>query len=572
MNYHHLSPEQQSAVRHPAAKLVIIAGPGSGKTTVLSNRIIHQIETDIFSALDVAAVTFTNSAGSQLAQRIDELRPGTKLGYIGTIHGLALRMLERHGALIGYRAGIAVIDDDQARDALRDMAELIGHAKLSTSKLVATRDMLGTDARLMKPMTPEALVVASYYKRLHANNATDYRGLISEATRALQKVEARSFYVLHIDEAQDMSRSDWGFLRLLLPHDGMLTLVGDPDQAIFAFRGGDMRQFIEIANGAGVERVYLETNYRSDRAICDAAQNLIEHNKARIAKRTVPASTGFGTLEMMEPAENEETEAGNIFTKIAFMLSKAEAKPEQIAVLARTNEIAKRLREIAEIYDVPVERVESVEETPGWPFARACIELLATPRNDLVAEHFVVLRDGKEVAQKMRAKAALLQKPISEVYFAGALPASTVSDLAAYVAARFGAHPQSANRIARICESLPPDSTISDVVLALRIEKQTEERGKGVAVTTMHAAKGREWPIVFLAGMEQETIPGKSAKVDPEEERRVAYVAITRAEHALFISQARKRNVTFSRVNRYPTSPSIFTLEMMKALPEPAGV
>lgn len=567
-----LTTHQHAVVYANAKRLLIIAGAGSGKTMTIVHRVARLV-IEGCDPVNICIVTFTNQAGQEIARRLTDFLPDAKLGYVGTIHGLCLRLLTKYGALIGYQPNIAVLDEDHADALLFDMADLIGYSKLSKTKIRDARDTYGSESlhrhrELETHLSGELTVAAAYYKRLKQGNAIDYRGLLSEAARLLSIVPDDSavgralFDHLLVDEFQDVCDHDVNVFDLLRAENH--CYVGDPDQAIYGFRGGKVNHILELAESEEWTVVRLEDNFRCDEAICNAAQTLIARNVGRVPKVTRSATGIKGAVIVMPQAGNDVQEAAQICASVQESFKEGGIQPTEIAILARTNVAVNDIRAIAMGYDFPIEKVPTDDEqTPGWKFCRACVEMLACPSNDMAMEYWLGLRyaDKGEKARQLRAAAITAQKSIAEIFFIGGAPKVTLETIQTELIHN-GVHHEAVLRTSAILATLTQDATVADLSLAMRHQVGIEQKRNGVTITTMHAAKGREWKIVYLAGMEQQVIPGTSKNTDTEEERRVCYVAATRAKHVLLISVAANRRQGFGLRKPVPHTPTQFIVEM----------
>lgn len=563
-----LNRPQLAIVEAPTDEsMLVLAGPGSGKTTVLVRRILFLLAQGV-DPKRICVVTFTNQAAREMERRLamglDQL---PKLGYIGTIHGLCLMLLRDHGDIRSWKRGIAVLDDEQSSAILRETADWIGYQKLAMSKIIEARDEYGSLAEAQPNRTPALIAVAHYYRKLRAQQAIDFRGLLSEG---LEILKARTswpsplFTHLLVDEYQDCTDEDVAIFQSL----GAEThfMVGDPDQAIYSFRGGDIFHIIAAAQKQGRSVRKLELNYRSAPPICAQAQSLIKHNKERVDKATLPVVNAFTEATVSRRIlSNDAAEAATIANEISEAIDKG--KPaEEIAVLARTNAIADKLRKMFHAFGIRTEANVAMKEMEGWNLGRAILGLLAAPLSDLAVMQFLRLLEGKDYVAKIQREASLAKTTVARIFHRGEpdpkLFSGDLADLPAALA-NYGCDP---DVLAQLCEfakdQLPQTGAdLNDLIMALRQQRARERRGDGVAVLTMHAAKGREWDTVYIAGLEDEVIPGHSAK-DIEEERRLLFVAITRAERHLILSQAHARQTAFPPFASVPHSPSRFLVEL----------
>lgn len=566
--------EQRAAIERPidAPLTIVAAGPGSGKTSVLVGRVAYLISNGVRTDA-ICVVTFTNQAAREMAERLAELiGPETRVGYIGTIHGLCLRLLQRFGAVVGYNGGsVAVVDEEQSAIILRDLARLTGHGKLPVSRLLGARDGYGTNARRARPLTKEATVVAHYYRHLQVRRAIDFRGLLSLGEDLLRKLTPREhgFTHLMVDECQDTSFDDWGVFVALRAFSAFY--VGDADQAIYGFRGGRVESMVALADAHPDTVIRLETNWRCGEAICEGAQRLIERNKCRVAKQIVSADGAEPDCVEVCGCDSAVSENIRILESVTAYIRHG-SKPFELAVLARTNAIADDIRHFLQAASVPVEANIILDEVPGWKYARVVLDFLAAPDSEWAVENLIEARGGNKALCDLRRQAALNRTSAAELYFRGSpwlnsLREFSLGELPATLA-RFGCEPTAIEAAVELVarHRAPGDqASLTDILVDLRWERARERRGNGVAVLTMHSAKGREWPVVFLAGLEQEVIPGRVKDADMEEERRLFFVALTRAKRTVHCSYARQRAQPFAPRQMVAHTPSQFIAEALGA-------
>jgi len=589
MKIEQATPAQREAITTDAEDVVALAGPGSGKTATLVARIARLFESGVPPS-EIAVMTFTNAAARELAERIDaalsaDPRPcrenpeAPALGFIGTLHAFALRMLKEHGAAGGYGDRIALISPESATDLLASKAKTLG-CKSSMKHLLQIK---AEGPRKDRLYDLNDLVVRSYLDDMRTAGIVDYDGLLMEFERLLQD-EAFSYEIgkrfsfLFVDEVQDSAPIDWRIYHSLPMR--WRFYVGDPDQAIYSFRGGRVDEMIEHAKQRGTLVIKLQENFRSREEICTAAQWLIEHNRSRLEKRTTSVRGAGGTVETWGPFENEGEEIAHVARTIKRLeepnaLDRPEAPwPFSVAVLGRTNAIIDGFRRQLPSLGVPVVETKRNKLPTDWMCARSFMELRVDPDNDALAFFYAIARQERDgVAPKLareRAHAwrkAAAAKGISlnseALHFTPIRnPQNAIEALTAEGASR-----ESRAIIAEKFRELPKGSSMLDLVLALSDVREyvSEEQGEGVHVLTIHAAKGREFDVVFLVGFEDEAIPGRAAKGDfpqdgIEEERRLAYVAITRARRELHISGTKTRSSEWSGVQ--PRHPSRFLAEI----------
>jgi DNA helicase-2/ATP-dependent DNA helicase PcrA len=607
----HFNDSQMDAITSESRRLCIIGGPGSRKTTTLLHRIKRLTTSGLVSPQYIALVTFTNNAARDMTERlnalldvsgreIDEHLKPVKLGYAGTIHGMCLRMLQMHGHHIGYRGGnfagkdgtgIAVLDDDAAYEILQSVAALLGYKKWSRTKLLEIRDQWGTTAIKERSgdwkqgWTPERTIVATYYTRLIANNATDFTGLVTETSRLLDANITPPWTHFFVDEYQDLSKREADIFGVQIPHkisdsDNTVTVIGDVDQAIYNWRGGDVECLRTFARDNPT--ITLELNYRSDRAICECANNLIRHNEHRVAKDTVPVSQNIGEVAFNTEYESDSHEIMGVGEQILKLINAGVCSSNDIAVLARSNAIVNDARQYVKALGLPIESNDLAPlaglDADEFNKLLTAVDMLATPRNDLAVYRWLkhqgpkpdhgnlASSTGEVDAEHIRRQAALTQRRMIDVIQKDfGLLFDTHQPLTVQQAAEMLHHLVLRGTfydfVEDVVATLPPDATVADLALALRRERFTGQHHEGVMVSTMHGAKGLEWKTVFVIALEQEVIPAN--RPDVEEERRLLYVACTRAKHLLVLSCANVRRESYGMKMPQLHKPSQFIAEML---------
>lgn len=578
MKHEQATAAQRAAIDSNSPELMAVAGPGSGKTATLVSR-IQRLVAGGTPHDAIVVLTFTNAAARELQERLgtvkahvngDESMPPIDVppvGFIGTLHSFALRCLREHGHHIGYDRGVSLIDPEAADDLLAETAKQMG-CKLSLKQLVELR---GAGRPTLKEYEFDVarITVRAFYDEMRAAGVVDYDALLSEFARLLETetgaaAVGASFLHLLVDEVQDSSPLDWKIYRALpIPNK---CYVGDPDQAIYGFRGGSVAEMVAAEESPAIEVVKLEENFRSCAEVCAAAQHLIEANRIRVQKVTRSVVGRGGGVELLEPAENAGHEIAVVAERIRSELT---AEPDaSIAVLARTNWIAAAFRKELPELGIPVVTQKLVALPDDWRTARALVEFLTDPQNDTVAYFYLIARfiaDGmKPAAARLAARGlrigagaagVALNQYAPQLRFDRVNEADTVLHVAGTQKISREARAIMADRLA----DLPNGATAAELSLSLAELRsyEKEDTAGNVRVMTVHASKGREFDVVFLVGLEEEVFPGKRAADDAaaiEEERRVAYVGATRARRALYLSFARTRPTAWKSIEAHRAS------------------
>lgn len=537
---------QTAAVESNANEIVLLAGPGSGKTTTLIGRILHRVTLGT-SPRSIVCITFTNAAADEMAARLPS---DVVLGYIGTLHGFALKHLQRFGRAIGYGERIALIGEEEGRALMEALARELKVSQSVDQLWEMKKNGRPREARLSR----DHLVVAAYFDKLKEQSTVDFDVLLTEF-RDLLKVSQPAvasfgveFAELYVDEFQDSGPVDFEIYDLL--PIARKFYVGDPDQSIYAFRGADVGGILRKAQKPGVHCIKLEENFRSLPAICEAAQRLIEVNAVRAAKKTISASAetwAESRVVVFPPCFSEASE----IEKVIEVLEREHADCEpphmrpdwsDMAILTRSNALAYQFREALKARRIPIAEPPRRNLPQSFPLLMATITFLMDPENNLHAEKYVRARLGKETAESQRRAAAA--KGVSINSLAMRYPQGITALEAPKWIGDIGLPGEAVMFVSEKLREMhaTADTTLAELALRLmQREEVTDERPAGVTVCTMHAAKGREWDVVILPAFEEEIIPSTRREANYPEERRLAYVALTRARHRVFITTAAER-------------------------------
>lgn len=658
-----MNDRQKQAVFTVNGPLLILAGAGSGKTTVLINRIANILrygdaynstylrddldENDIAACkayiengtplttesqehLSVSAcapwrimaITFTNKAAGELKDRLCAMLGETANDiWASTFHSTCARILRRDGERIGYSSHFTVYDTDDQRRLMKNiLKELDISEKNITPKSILNEISRAKDS-LISP-AEYALTVGddfrlkiisraytTYQKRLEDADAMDFDDLINKVVELFKKCPdvleyyQNRFRYLMVDEYQDTNHAQYTFVRMLAEKSGNLCVVGDDDQSIYKFRGATIENILSFENTfQNATVIRLEQNYRSTQNILDAANAVIEHNTERKGK-TLWTQNGTGAMIHLHTAENETDEAERI-TKIILDGVAAGRKFSDYAVLYRMNSqsltfernfaksgVPHRIiggtrfyerREIREmiaylsVINNPSDemRLRRIINTPKRSIGDRSVEVAAQIGQQTGETLFEVVSHAKDypalsrAANKMTLFAAQMQGLIElnndEEVTLGELYDELVERID-YLNFLKTDDPESAeDRAANVQELASnlrrfeeenPEGTLSDfleeVSLITGIDNY-DNNADSVVLMTVHSAKGLEFPVVFLPGMEENIFPGMASVYVPsevEEERRLAYVAITRAKEELYIFHAESRMI-FGMTNR----------------------
>jgi DNA helicase II / ATP-dependent DNA helicase PcrA len=610
-----LNPEQQAAVEHGDGPLMVLAGAGTGKTRVLVHRIARLIESGV-EPWAILAVTFTNKAAAEMRHRLRGLL-GSRADamWIGTFHATCARLLRRHASVVGLTKSFVIFDDDDQMKLVEKMLKETGLDEQISARTVLSRfdraKNRGVDPRSVKTGAFDDVIekiFPMYQAQLQKENAVDFNDLILKTLDLFKHEEtARSLGVrfrhVLVDEFQDTNRVQYDLVSKLAEATRNLTVVGDDDQSIYAWRGAEPRNLLDFDRDfPDATVVKLEQNYRSTQMILDAANGVISKNRDRHEKALWTDHSGGDQIEVYQ-AGDERGEAYFVAQSIRRMLDEGPYSPSDIAILYRTNAQSRVLEEHLRAARVPAKVVGAVSffERKEVKDVVAYLRLLGNPAADSAFERIVNvpargigdttvdrlrgaaragvgnLLDAAKLAgrgevagigpaprKKLLAFVELLDG-LRDVIAQGASVAETIIQVVdrSGLRAKLEADESSESRdrldnlaeLVTIASDFDEESDEPQTVdgflerIALTAPSDQSATGETVVLMTIHIAKGLEWPVVFLTGMEDGLFPslrereGVNEDAALEEERRLAYVAITRARHRLVFTHARTRRV-----------------------------
>lgn len=540
-----MNEQQLACVTSTANQVVVVASPGSGKTRTLIECVARRALRD--GPQTICCITYTNAGANEMRQRLHRVAPEDggpirDIGYIGTLHAFLLRLLRQNHRLAGLPAGVTVVDSEVRIALLEDLMESTGtRTPLKQIEAMIDRPKL-IEGRKGVSYTRDELVVVEYHRQLIRNGLLDLDALLHHGLALITKIKdtkaAWPFLHLFVDESQDSANIDFEIYRAMPVQTRFV--VGDPDQAIYGFRGGDVDNIVHLAQAHDWEKHQLEANYRCQDEIAKAAQRLIEHNEFRVKKGTY-ATTKGGTVGVRTYATPAE-ELNGVATEIVRFIDGASTPAwHDIAILARTNRRAKEFADTLRGQGLPV-ATDQLESLPvDWEIAKLVVAALAAPASDMVWLRLIRAVEGSDVAEAAKVSAAMGLKSVSAQIkdYDRRWREQTFSDLPGALLGR-----ESLARLKAAAAQLEEGGLwdLADLSVLLR----SGERGRGtptpgITVTTLHSAKGREWGLVFIVGCEEGEIPQARADTDIEECRRLLFVGMTRARHTLHLSYCEAR-------------------------------
>jgi len=631
-----LNDQQRKAVVYQGGPLLIVAGAGSGKTRVLTHRIAYLIATKRAWPSQILAITFTNKAAAEMRERVINLigSEGERM-WVSTFHSACVRILRREYQNAGLKSGFSIYDAadslrlitliakelnlDPKKHAPRALARKISDLKneLITAKAYANS---GEADRVLSD------VYTAYQERLKIASALDFDDIIMKTVELLQKNPAvaehyrRRFRHILVDEYQDTNHAQYMLIKELVGGPGSispgeLTVVGDADQSIYAFRGATIRNIEEFENDyPDAETILLEQNYRSTQNILTAANSVISKNQGRRPKNLWTAA-GEGAKIIGYTADDEYNEARYIASEIDRLTDANHARPGDVAIFYRANAQSRALEEVLIRVGLPYKIVGGTRfyERKEIKDAVAYLHAIANPDDDVNLRRIVNVpkRGLGDKAESVVAGYAALNgisfgAALEQAHLIPGLTSRTLNplkkfadllteiralasqnknpaeileavlDKSGYLSElKASDDPQDATRVENLAElvsvaaefsELLPDGTLSDFLERISLVADTDQISASdggniggddgsdnhkqldpgvVTLMTLHTAKGLEFPVVFLTGMEDGTFPHMRSMYDATElaeERRLAYVGLTRARERLYLTRSAQRS------------------------------
>lgn len=529
------SDEQRMVIECRAPKVAAVAGPGSGKTATLVSRLAAILPT---ASQGVVVITFTTAAAGEIRRRLKEREVDmAKLIYVGTIHGMALKVVRTNFHAAGYRHAPSVIGESTLVEWVKGVCDekWLGGRVTPPSVVSELRKNHSLRKTPRQRLDTAAIASMRVWERLKKACMVPLCGLVETAELVLNQFGGMPCDELLVDEAQDCSETDMVFFEAVRAK--RLFMVGDTDQAIYSFRGGDpavFRAFAEAADRVGGLHL-MQTNYRCRPEICEAAQNTISRDPRRVQKRTISIhapSAGEVVRRLNFDEQGQEIDA------IRAWYDSSKAKGESHAVLVRTNfEVGL----IEKTIGIPTRKVTQAGFRPaGWEIAVVACALCDAIDNEDLAATYVEIAFGKkapEVIARCRATGAAGESLGRQLLAVRGRQPRTIDELLSLVPVGGGV----SRLVNRIVDSLPSDITFGELSGELAAyQGETEVSGPEGALwlMTMHKSKGLEFDHVWLPGWGEGIFPRESAI--EEDERRLAYVAMTRAAKSLTISWAKE--------------------------------
>lgn len=608
-----LNEQQKAAVTAGEGQLLVLAGPGSGKTRVLTHRIAYLIQEQKIPAWRIMAVTFTNKAAREMRERLEKIlgEEAHRL-MMGTFHATCARILRREAEhLPRYTRDFIIFDTEDQKEAVK---QALTDLNLDPKKFPEGKMLSGISAAKNSLITPAEYQAADYvgqvirkvYGRyqeiLVANNAMDFDDLLMntvhlfrETPLVTQRYREQYRHIL-IDEFQDTNLTQYDLVHQLVGQNSLFA-VGDADQSIYRWRGADVRNLQRFHQDfPEAQQILLEQNYRSTQLILDAAMEIIQHNRNRVHKQLFTNRPG-GAKIVVEEAYSDSDEAQKVVKTIQLLLNQG-LKGGDVAVMYRTNAQSRALEEAfvrermayklvgatrfygrREIKDVlaylrviynPADEfsllriinipkrgigkatIDSLREWArqnGWQPAEALLELATRPgiQHPFAGRAFKPLLElGQQLSQwiglsRQLSVSQLLEKILEEIDYQNYLDDGTAEGQDRW------ANVMEFRNVTALAEGLSLSEFLQEVALVSEVDN-LQEGENAPTLLTLHAAKGLEFPVVFITGLEDGVLPhsralGSGDLEDMEEERRLFYVGITRAKDRLYLYHAFQRMI-----------------------------
>jgi DNA helicase-2/ATP-dependent DNA helicase PcrA len=629
---HSLTDNQREAAEHVDGPLLILAGPGSGKTRVVTHRIAHLLHTGV-AARNILALTFTNKAADEMKNRVASLVSGQSV-WISTFHRFCSRLLREHAPLVGLSENFTILDMGDADRALRHALEGLGDLNLSQ---VTPARLLGEISRcknqLMtaedyRPHSRSAVAVLltdvypAYQRQLRQSNAVDFDDLLLLTVDLLKNnaavrhdLDERFRYVM-VDEYQDTNLAQYAIARALSIDHPNLAVTGDPDQSIYSWRGADIRNILDFEKDyPHVNVIRLEHNFRSTPEILHVADRLIKHNRQRKQKSLIPILPSGEQVKLLA-FPSQQDEANYLASDIQSLVEAGTHNYRDFAIFYRVNTLSRYLEHTLHERGIPYQILNGVEfyQRKEVKDVMGYLQLINNSRND-VAFLRIVNTPTRGLGKVTIHKLADYARTQRLALFDAARKAASVPGLSARARTKLAHFVEMMNRLLSLATA--PVEEILGHVLSLsgyeehireHDERADEDRGANirellsaarqfdalhmgtdyleafleqtslvadtdawedesdkVTLMTLHAAKGLEFPVVYLVALEQGKLPHERSREDDdqlEEERRLFFVGITRAKSRAIITYAQYRDY---RGQRSPTIPSQFLMELPRA-------
>ncbi len=561
-----LNPEQKKAVLATDGPMIILAGAGSGKTRVLTCKVMYLMAEKKITPEEILMITFTNKAAAEMKERMGKMLSASSLPWIATFHALCAKILRRESKHLGFSNRFVIYDSQDQVDTIKEAMKRLDistkdfkpYSVLSTisqakNELLTATEYLNFARGYFQETVSKIYPV--YQAILKENDALDFDDLIlhviklfRENEKILQQYQSRFRYIL-IDEYQDTNRAQYTLSKLLTARWKNICVVGDFSQSIYSWRGADYRNLMKFKDDfAGTQTFSLSQNYRSTQKILDGASTVIAKNTTHPVLKLWTENPDGEEIEVFESG-NEQEEADFIIRTVANMGFK---NLNKVAVLYRTNAQSRVIEEALLHHGLPYLLIggmrfydrKEVKDILGY------LRVICNPK-DMVSYKRLEKIGKTRLKNFLAFQETLLDKPDLKTidYLDSVVRVTNYLALYDEKVEEDRARLENIKELRSVAIEFPdlPDflENVSLVEQEYHSDKQEgEEKKNAITMMTLHAAKGLEFPIVFMIGMEEGLFPHSRSLMDKaelEEERRLCYVGMTRAKEKLFLTYARRR-------------------------------
>ena len=542
-----LSDPQREAVEHTGGPLLIAAGAGSGKTRTLTQRLIQMIKSGIKPS-KILAITFTNKAADEMKKRIYRdlgERTPAEMPYVGTFHSFCARILRKEARHLGRTSSYAIFDSDDSKKIIRKVLKSTNH-KGTEAPAKTGREISRIKSNLLEIHDleePMKTIYETYESELKRQNAFDFDDLIEKVVRlfkqnpaVLNKYQMKYSHVL-VDEYQDINTSQYELIKLLCQKHKNITVVGDDQQSIYGFRWSDFTNFLNFEKDWPEAKVIkLGENYRSSGNIVRAAAGVIKKNKLQRPKELWTSNTPGDPIKIVG-AKDADEEAAIIVGTIM-----KRGRRTDTSVMYRTNAQSRAIEQALNFNSIPYDIYGGIRfyERREIKDIVAALRFAMNPKDELS-------KDRIEKTFRKKAREELIENlpkhagKLDILELLGYILKTT--DYFEYLAAHFKNSEERAENVAELVKFASSFSSLPEFVERITLLQATDRTGEGeeknVSLMTIHLAKGLEFDDVYIAGASEGLLPHQRSLLaadELEEERRLAYVAMTRARHRLHIS------------------------------------
>ncbi len=608
-----LNSAQREAVEAIEGPVLILAGPGSGKTRVITHQVAYLVRVCGVSPHHIMAVTFTNKAAREMRERLERLLgQAVEALTLGTFHAICARILRREGKAIGLDSRFVIYDEEDQSNLIKQALEELNLDPKQYAPRSLHSAISAAKSRLISP-TEYAERISSYFEEivhrvyhryqqlLSQGQAVDFDDLLMRTVQLfcdhpeiLSQYQSRYIHIL-VDEFQDTNIAQYTLIKQLGGKYRNICVVGDPDQSIYSWRFADLRNILSFERDYPEAKVvFLEQNYRSTKTILDVASDIISQNTQRKPKN-LWTENETGSKVSIRESYNEEEEAQSVVTEVENLVSQEQISFRDCAVMYRVNAQSRALEETFIRYGVPYRLVGGTRfyQRREVKDVIAYLRLIHNPQ-DNVSLAMIINVPGRGIGQitlgklqaRARAHSVPLYDAVKQVVEGKVLSSRVTPALAGFAVLIDKLIAQSHNlslsglveeilehtgyreyifqkergeerwenvmelkSVAREYDGLSPEEALTTFLEKVSLVSdidELDEKADAVTLITLHQAKGLEFPVVFIVGLEEGILPHRKSFDDPEEmeeERRLCYVGVTRAKRRVYLLRSYRRNL-----------------------------